>query len=63
MFPDALHFRVNERQVGKVFAYELDGTVAMGARRTQRSVSASLDEWNDCLACPEFDHGYKFCVV
>ena len=33
MFPDALHFRSNVPNVGKVFSFELDSTVGMGAVR------------------------------
>ena len=62
MFPDALHFRSNAPQVGKVFAYELDSTGGMGAFRSARKFSANTEEWDDCLKCPEFEHCYKLCV-
>jgi hypothetical protein len=62
MFPDALHFRNNEPQVGKVFAYELDSTAGLGAVRFARKLSANIEEWDDCLKCPEFEHCYKLCV-
>ena len=63
MFPDALHFRNNEPSVGKVFAFELDSTVGMGAVRSARKFSANIDEWDDCLKCPEFEHCYKLCMA
>ena len=63
MFPDALHFRNNEPNAGKVFAFELDGTVGLGAVRTARKFSANIEEWDDCLQCPEFEHCYKFCMA
>jgi hypothetical protein len=63
MFPDALHFHDNEPQVGKVFSFELDGTGGMGSVRSVRKFSASIDEWDDCLKCPEFEHCYKLCMA
>jgi len=63
MFPNTLHFHVNELQVGKVFSYELDGTTGMGAARTDRKFAANIDEWDDCLKCPEFEHCYKLCMA
>ena len=62
MFPDALHFRTNEPQVGKVFMYELEGTVGMGAGRSSRKFAANTEEWDDCVKCPEFEHCYKLCI-
>ena len=62
MFPDALHFRENEPQRGKVFMFELDRTVGMGSARTDRRFSADIEEWDDCLKCPEFEHCYKLCI-
>ena len=63
MFPDALHFRNNEPQRGKVFMYELVGTVGMGATRTDHKSAANIDEWDDCLKCHEFEHCYKLCLA
>ena len=63
MFPDALHFRSNEPSAGKVFSFEVDSTVGMGAVRTDRKLSVNLAEWDDCLECPEFEHCYKLCVA
>ncbi len=63
MFPDALHYRTNEPSVGKVFSFELDSTVGMGAVRTGRKFSANIEEWDDCLKCPEFEHCYKLCMA
>jgi len=63
MFPDALHFRNNKPQRGKVFMYELDRTGGgMGAARTDRKFAANIEEWDDCLKCPEFEHCYKLCL-
>lgn len=63
MFPDALHFRNNEQNIGKVFSCELDSTSGMGAVRTDRKISANIAEWDDCLQCPEFEHCYKLCMA
>ncbi len=61
MFPDALHFTSNRPTGGKVFSYELD--LAGGMSRSDRSTSADIEQWDDCLACPEFEHCYKFCLA
>ena len=63
MFPDALHFRNNEPSVGKVFTFELDLLTGMAAVRTDRKFSANIEEWDDCLKCPEFEHCYKLCMA
>ena len=63
MFPDALHFRENEPMNGKVFMYELDSCGGMYTLRSDRKYSANVEEWDDCLNCPEFDHCYKYCMA
>ena len=63
MFPDALHFRENEPIKGKVFTYELDSTGGMYARRSERNYSANIEEWDDCMKCPEFEHCHKLCMA
>ena len=60
MFHDVLHFRENVPMKGKVFAFELDSD---GLARSNRRIKADIDEWDDCLACEEFDHCYKFCIA
>lgn len=60
MSPDTLHFTANEAMNGKVFGFQLN---TFGLARTDRKVIANLEEWDDCLECPEFDHCYKFCVA
>lgn len=45
---------------GKVFSFELDRT---GLARSNRTMNADIDEWDDCLECEEFDHCYKFCIA
>lgn len=60
MFHDTLHFTTNEAMNGKVFSFELDTT---GLARSDRNVIAKIEEWDDCLECPEFDHCYKYCMA
>jgi hypothetical protein len=60
MFHDSLHFAVNDNMQGKVFTFELD---RVGLARSQRSIQADIAEWDDCVACPEFDHCYKLCMA
>lgn len=60
MFHDTLHSNANEEMKGKVFSFELD---TMGLARSDRSVKADMAEWDDCLACIEFEHCYKLCLA
>ncbi len=60
MFHDALHYTADKQMKGKVFSFELD---TMGLARSDRLVNADISEWDDCLACPEFDHCYKLCLA
>lgn len=60
MFHDTLHFETNKEMKGKVFRFELD---SMGLALSNRSVKADISQWDDCLACPEFDDCYKLCMA
>jgi len=60
MFHDSLHFSVNEEMQGKVFLFELDSA---GLARSTRTIQADIIQWDDCLACLEFDNCYKFCMA
>ncbi len=60
MFHDTLHFTANKDMKGKVFSFELG---SLGLVRSNHLVHADISEWDDCLACPEFDHCYKFCMA
>jgi len=60
MFHDSLHFSTNEKMQGKVFSFELDSA---GLTRSTRSVQADIVQWDDCMACSEFGHCYKFCMA
>lgn len=60
MFPDPLHPENDRRLRGKVFSYLL--STAGGTFRNDRNVSADVSQWDDCRACPEFEHCYRFCL-
>jgi hypothetical protein len=60
MFHSVLHFTENEPMKGKVFGLELD---RRGLARSDRKITANLEEWDECLECPEFDHCYKFSMA
>ena len=60
MFHDSLHFLINADMPSKVFSFEVDSS---GLARTDRSISTDIAQWDDCLACPEFDHCYKLCMA
>ena len=60
MFHEVLHIQENTQMKGKVFAFELD---RKGLARSDRTIKADIDEWDDCLECEEFDHCYKFCIA
>ncbi len=60
MFHDSLHCSINEQMQGKVFTFELKSA---GLARTNSCIQTNIVEWNDCIACPEFDHCYKLCMA
>lgn len=60
MFHETLHFENNKKMQGKVFSFESD---VIGLSRSDRSINADISEWDDCLACSEFDHCYKLCMA
>ncbi|MDH3663851.1 MAG: hypothetical protein OEU92_28195 [Alphaproteobacteria bacterium] len=60
MFHDTLHFDTNQAMKGKVFSFELD---TVGLARSDRQVKVDIEEWDDCLECPEFAHCYKLCMA
>lgn len=61
MFPDALHHASDQAVKGKVFFYELHS--AGGLYRRDRAFGVDMREWEDCVACPEFEHCYKLCAA
>lgn len=61
MFPDALHHPTDKPVKGKLFHYELH-TVG-GMYRGDRTFGVDMKEWDDCVACPEFEHCYKLSAA
>jgi len=61
MFPDVLHIENDQPQRGKVFSLRLER--AGGLWRRNREVAADIEQWDDCLECPEFDACYKLCIA
>jgi hypothetical protein len=60
MFPSILPPEADRVVAGKVFSFEV--VRAGGTFVSHRRVAANMREWDDCLACSEFDHCYKFCM-
>ncbi len=60
MFHDSLHFSRNDTMQGKVFTFEVDSA---GLAHSKRSIQTDIAEWDDCVACPEFEHCYKLCMA
>lgn len=60
MFHDTFAIEVNKELKGKVFSFEVE---SIGLTRSDRKIITKTSERDDCLACPEFDHCYKFCIA
>ncbi len=60
MFPPILRLEADKIVSGKVFSLGI--VRAGGAWASHRRVAANMQEWNDCLECPEFEHCYKLCT-
>ena len=57
MFPSILSLLADEPMQGKAFSVLLGrphGTVV-----TERRVRVDMEQWDDCLACEEFEHCRK----
>jgi hypothetical protein len=63
MFPDDLHLKDNEPNKGKVFTVFMGFQGGMIPRRTDRSIEADIEQWDDCQQCPEFESCYKLCMA
>ncbi|MBD3771888.1 MAG: hypothetical protein IE925_17330 [Rhodobacterales bacterium] len=59
MFPDTLHVEPNVTVRGKAFNCKLE---SLGLGRSGQNVSVIPEEWEDCLACRDFDHCYKLSM-
>lgn len=57
MFPSVLTLEADRVVSGKVFAFEI--VRAGGTFVSHRKVAINREEWDDCLACADFDHCYK----
>jgi hypothetical protein len=60
MFPSILPAEADRIVSGKVFSFEI--VRAGGAWVSHRRVATNMQEWDDCLECPEFEHCYKLCT-
>jgi hypothetical protein len=60
MFPDALRYRCDQVQRGKVFSFLLAS--ASGVSRSERRVQFDVAQWDDCRACPEFESCYQLSL-
>ncbi len=60
MFHDSLHVSENQDMKGKAFDFKLS---SMGLGTADRAVSVKMEEWDDCVACEEFEHCYKLCAA
>jgi len=59
MFPSLLDPRSAQAESGKVFSFRVEkvqGLVPPGRR-----VVVDLEQWDDCLACPEFESCQRLC--
>lgn len=61
MFPDVLHLPSDKPVSGKVFTVLLER--AGGMLRSNRSIEADEEAWNECVQCEQFDTCYKFCMA
>ena len=60
MFHDTLHYNIGMEMKGKAFSFEL---VQLGLARQDRQVEVDIAQWDDCVACDEFDHCYRLCMA
>jgi hypothetical protein len=61
MFPDLLHLGTEGKAAGKVFSFVI--VSPPGLMRPPRHVAVNRQEWDQCLACPEFDSCYKLSMA
>jgi len=60
MFPSTLHAEADRLVSGKAFAFELRRVGGMFV--SDRRIAVKLEEWDDCLACSEFEDCYKLSL-
>ncbi|HKI17388.1 MAG TPA: hypothetical protein VKA15_05890 [Isosphaeraceae bacterium] len=61
MFPDVLRLSEDRPTAGKVFTVLLQR--AGGMWRCNRTVTANMQQWDECQECPDFDGCYKFSMA
>jgi hypothetical protein len=61
MLPARVEGRAGETYRGKAMSLTIVTPPGLGP--AARRVDVNPDEWDDCLACPEFDHCYKLCTA
>jgi len=60
MFPTTLCAEADKRVSGKVFSFELKRVGGMFV--SDRRVAVNMEQWDDCLVCPEFEDCYKLSL-
>jgi hypothetical protein len=60
MFHDTLHYKVGKEMKGKAFSFEL---VPLGLAPPTPQIEVDIAQWDDCVACHEFDHCYRLCIA
>jgi hypothetical protein len=61
MFPSVGPLNAEKLHPGKVFTLKAVTPTRMMPQR--RSVWTDLWQWDDCRACPDFDHCYRLCMA
>ena len=57
MFPTTLRVEADKLVWGKAFSFELRRVGGMFA--LDRRIAVNIEQWDDCLAWPEFEDCYK----
>lgn len=60
MFPSTLHAEADRGIAGKAFWFELRRIGGMFA--WDRRVGVDIPQWDDCMACSEFEDCHKLCL-
>jgi len=60
MFPTTLCAEADKLVSGKAFSFELRRVGGMFA--WDRRIVVNMEEWDDCLACSEFEDCYKLSL-
>jgi hypothetical protein len=60
LFPSTLCAEADKPMSGKVFSFELKRVGGMFV--LDRRTAVNMEQWDDCLACPEFEDCYKLSL-